>query len=334
MSKLVIVVPANRHRCGRALLLGSDGATRLGPLRVLATASGWAAKRHANEARDWHRPFGHPPTGTYVVSGSLPPGVSPRPRRLRRFGALGALVLTPTSGHALEAAAAGRKRFLLHGGPGDRRGRLRPTFGGFRVSDRELVALLRAVNDANAASDPVSTVEVVETTDRPPWTDDGPHDRAGRFRPSFAPRRKRARASMTLPRAALVALGFGIAGRGLKAEASTGRRGFVGLALLTLGALGSSACSGPDAPSPEPDPGPSGWDPTVGGAGASPGAGNAPDAGAGDDGGGPGGGYAGGGYGGDDQGGGGADPGGPAPGDGTGPGAGDDTGGDSSGGAG
>jgi len=335
MSKLVIVVPANRHRCGRALLFGNDGSTRFGPFRVLATASGWAAKRHGNETRDWRKPFGHPPAGSYVVGGSLPPGASPRPRRLRRFGPLGALVLTPTAGSAIEASKAGRRRFLLHGGPSDRRGRLRPTFGGFRVSDRELAGLLQAVNDANAASDPVSSVEVVETTDRPPWTDDGPRDRAGRLRPDFLKRRRRrrARGGMSLGHAALIALGFGIAGKGLKAEASTGRRSFVGLAILTLGAIGAGCSSATDAPSPDVEATSAGLSPSPSPPpGPGSGSGNAPDAGTGDDGGGANGGYAGG-YGddtgGDDMGGGG---GGTTAG--GGPGSGDDTGDDSSGGAG
>ena len=344
MSKLVIVVPARRHRCGRALLLGDDGATRLGPFRVLATASKWAAKKHGNEARDWRKRFGHPPTGTYVVGGSLPPGMTPRPRRIRRFGALGALVLVPVAGDALEALRDGRKRFLLHGGPTDRRGRLRPTFGGFRVSDRQLAARFTAMNEANAALDPVSTVEVVETTPRPPWTDDGPRDRAGRLRPSFAPRRGRKRAGLSLKHATLMALGFGIAGKGVKLEATPGRRGFVGLALLTLGALGATACgpddTGSDFPTPLGD-GRTGASPTAnppdagneGGAEDDAGAGDEAGAGGcmGDDGGGPDGGYASG----DDGGSGGTAGGGD---DGTGSGddgSGDDgTGDDGSGGAG
>ena len=186
MAKLVIVVPKDRGRCGRALLIGSDGATRAGPLRVLATASKWAARRHGNEARDCHKPYGHTPPGSYVVAGSLPPGVVPHPRRWRRFGVLGALVLQPVGGDALEASKAGRRRFLLHGGAEDRRGRLRPTFGGLRMSDPDLNALLRAVNDANAARDPVSSVELVETSTLM-WSDEGQHDRAGRLRPSFLP---------------------------------------------------------------------------------------------------------------------------------------------------
>jgi hypothetical protein len=337
MSKLVIVVPKERRSCGRAVLLGNDGSTLAGPLRVLATASLWAARRHGNEKCDWHKPFGHAPVGVYVIAGSLPPGVVPRPKRWRRFGVLGALVLQPVAGDALEAAKGGRRRFLVHGGAEDRRGRLRPTFGGIRLSDPDLGVLLRAVNDANTAHDPVASVELVETTS-PTWKDEGPHDRAGCLRPSYLkPRRRRkARAGLPLGHAALMALGFGIAGRSLKTRGSEAfvrpaRRDFVGLALLTIGAVGASACSSPpDDPSID-SAGNTPATPTVVGSGpaAPPPAGDPPDAGAGDDGGGPGGGYAGGPYGGDDTGGGGDDgtsPGGGAPGD--------DTGDDSSGGGG
>ena len=73
MSKLVIVVPVRRRRAGRAVLLGNDGHARLGPIRVLATASSWVASQYGNGARDWRRPFGDSPTGSYVVGGSLPP---------------------------------------------------------------------------------------------------------------------------------------------------------------------------------------------------------------------------------------------------------------------
>ncbi|HEY1697024.1 MAG TPA: hypothetical protein VGG39_32920 [Polyangiaceae bacterium] len=294
MSKLVIVVPAGRRRCGRALLLGSDGSTRAGPLRVLATASGWAAKRHDNEARDWRKPFGHTPTGSYLVAGSLPPGVAPHPRRWRRFGMLGALVLQPAGGDALEAAKAGRRRFLVHGGPEDRRGRLRPTFGGLRLSDSDLNVLLRAVNDANAARDPVSTVELLEAATSF-WSEGRRRDRAGRLRPSFLPPRPRrgARAKVPVRHAALIALGFGIAGSSLARRGGAtvdrlARRDFVGLALLTLGALGASACSAPDAPAPDPTlP----WVPAV--PTVDPNAPDPPDGGVDDDGGGPNGGYGG-----------------------------------------
>ncbi len=169
MSKLVIVVPVGRHAAGRAVLLGNDGKLRLAPFRVLATSSGSAATRHGNSERDWRRPFGDTPTGSYLVAGALPPsaGAQPLPEEAHA-DRLGALVLSPVGGNALEALRAGRTRFLVHGGPADPSGRLRPTFGGLRVSDADLATLLAAINQANADADPVTSVEVDETS-TPAW---------------------------------------------------------------------------------------------------------------------------------------------------------------------
>ncbi len=169
MSRLVVVVPAGRGAAGRAVLLSDAGKARLGPFPIVATASRAAAIRNGNPERDWRKPFGSLPTGTYVVAGAIPPE---RPTRAdprdRRAGSLGALVLAPVGGNALEALRAGRTRFLLQGGAADARGRKRPTFGGLRHSDADLAALLRAINDANAAGDPLSSVVVAETA-APTW---------------------------------------------------------------------------------------------------------------------------------------------------------------------
>ena len=257
MSNLVIVVPAGRDRCGRAVLFGGDGRTRVAPFRVLATASASVATRYGNLDRDWRRPFGHSPTGKYVIAGSLPPGVMPKPKkRWWRFGQFGALILAPSGGNALEAARAGRTRFLLHGGATDSLGRLRPTFGGFRVSDRDLRALLAAVNDGFLESDPVSSVEVAETS-TPSWLDEGSIDRAGRLRPAVdgPSRARKVTGNVSVPRAALIALGFGVLGRTKKHCAARpgdiDRRDFVGLALLAIGSLGTAGCSQADHPVPD-----------------------------------------------------------------------------------
>ena len=130
MSRLVIVVQTGRRAAGRAVLLGDDGTPRLKPLPVLATASDAAALRHGNPDRDWRRPFGDLPTGAYVVVRTLPPANGTH--------CLGALVLSPTGGNALEALRAGRTCFLVHGGPTDPQGRLRPTFGGLRLVQSRL----------------------------------------------------------------------------------------------------------------------------------------------------------------------------------------------------
>src|SRR5277367_6070253 len=102
MSKLVVVVLVGRRAAGRATLLANDGRLRLAPFRILATASRSAAARSGNPERDWRRPFGHTPTGSYVVAGAVPPS-RPRPGVAgARSELLGALVLAPVSGNALE----------------------------------------------------------------------------------------------------------------------------------------------------------------------------------------------------------------------------------------
>jgi len=139
--------------------LSSDGRRILGPFRILATASTRVARKHGNPLCSPSLPFGHPPLGSYVILASLPPGR--RRSRAGRYGRLGALVLDPVAG---EAAVAGR-RIVLHGGPLDRKGRLRPTRGGLRVSDRDLAALLDLMNAANAARDPLGLVEIAEASE-------------------------------------------------------------------------------------------------------------------------------------------------------------------------
>ncbi|HEY2511015.1 MAG TPA: hypothetical protein VGI39_09175, partial [Polyangiaceae bacterium] len=155
MSRLILVVPRGRHTSGRAVFLGGDGAPRLPPFAILATADRAAGARQGNPRCDPLRAFGDTPTGVYLVAGALPP----------RRGGLGALILAPAGGAALDALRAGRTRFLLHGGRLDLRGELRATFGGVRVSDTDLAALFAAINRAHAESDPLGSVEIVEQED-------------------------------------------------------------------------------------------------------------------------------------------------------------------------
>lgn len=250
MSKLVMVVPRNRARCGRAMLVAADDTVRLGPFRVLATANRRQARRHGNPERDPRRPFGHPPTGSFLVAGSLPPGVVPNPRRRRRFGRLGALVLAPERGVALEALANGRRHVYLHGGPLDNKGRLRPTLGGFRVRNHDLERLFRAMNDAFAAGDPLRSIEVVEIDPSLSPAKSG-KDRVGKGKP--APRRRKlglntlpSRGSdLSVKQAALVAGGLGLLKlrAGEPGPADPSRRKAIGLGLLILGSFGASGCA-------------------------------------------------------------------------------------------
>lgn len=162
VSRLLIIVPKSRRACGRATLVARDGSALLPPLRILATASAAVARKHGNPSRDRSLPFGHPPQGSYVFAGSVPPGFWPKPRRARRFGQSGAVLLTPQSGEARTAAKNGRRLFYLHGGPSDRKGRLRPTRGGFRMLDQDLTLLLSAINDAHLRGDPLDEIEVTD----------------------------------------------------------------------------------------------------------------------------------------------------------------------------
>jgi hypothetical protein len=161
MSRFLIAVPKGRAFCGSAMLVGSDGEVRLGPMRVLATASARVAKVHDNPDVSPLLPYGHPPEGEYVVAASLPPGYV-HPKRTRRYGRVGALLLAPKSGEALRAVQSGRKLIAIHGGPPDTKRRLRPTRGGVRLTNTGMRSLLTAMNDANLAGDPLDTIEIVE----------------------------------------------------------------------------------------------------------------------------------------------------------------------------
>ncbi len=242
MARLLLVVPEKRDRCGRAAFLGEDGARLLGPFRILATASQRVARRHGNAACDPLLPFGNPPSGSYVVAGSFPPGLPHR--RPVRFGRLGGFWLHPVGGLALEAGANGREALMLHGGPLDRRGRLRPTRGGLRVADADLAALIAAINDGHAAGDPLASVELIDAPEDEldPAT---PEDARGgrRLSPGLAPPRRR-RASLR-PRTspaplALAGLATFAADRG---QDPVARRAFLRWAILAVGGLATAACT-------------------------------------------------------------------------------------------
>jgi hypothetical protein len=187
-------------------VISSAGRTLFGPIRILATASARVARAHGNPDRSPSLAFGHPPKGSYVIAASLPPGRPPR--RARRYGRLGAFVLEPVAGE--EAAA--RRRVVLHGGPLDPSGRLRPTRGGLRVSDRDLAELIKAVNAANVAGDPIRLVDLVEVVDPvgPARREDHPARRL--------PREGRARVALArrqfLEASALLLVGVGVAAAG------------------------------------------------------------------------------------------------------------------------
>ncbi len=252
MSRLVAMVPRNRRACGRLALFARDGRMLFGPVRILATANKRIAVRKNNPKRNPRLPFGNPPSGSYLVLGTLPPGYV-NPRRPRRFGTTGALLLKPQAGVTLTAFANGRRLFYLHGGPPDDRGRLRPTRGGLRVSDVDMTSLLDAINRAFAAGDSVSSLDLVDVP--APSTQSG--DRIGKGRP-FLPPPKGATVAPPKPKIGLTHAALIVGGAGLL-EPRGGqappkdpvRRRFLAGALLLLVGLGAAGCTGEnDAPSP------------------------------------------------------------------------------------
>lgn len=243
MSRLVVVVPRSRAYCGRAVLLGAGGEALAGPVRVLATASRRVARRHGNLSCDPLLPFGHPPAGTYAVATSLPPGFV-HPRRPRRFGDVGALLLAPRGGDALTALKNGRSVFALHGGPVDTANRLRPTRGGLRVADADMLSLMRAVNAAWAKGDALAAIEVIEIPDADIRTVP-PLDLRGARRALGLSRKKRSGlvppANATSKGMLLLLLGAGAA-RGA-GDREVDRREMLQAALLLVGGLVATACN-------------------------------------------------------------------------------------------
>ena len=251
MSKIVLMVPTGRRTCGRGALFGDDGRMSLGPFRILATANARIAAKHGNPERDPRLPFGHTPAGSYVVAGSLPPGYR-HPHRPRRFGGGGALMLAPSAGVAAEAMTNGRRLMYLHAGPLDRRGRLRPTYGGLRVSEPTLAALLDAVNRAFMRGDPLASVEVIDVQG-PPRKSMLPADRVGEGRPFLGGDGS----EQALPTPPVVSPGHAmliLTGAGLlkerdgQAPADPARRRLIAGALMLLGGL--TACGSAEEPSP------------------------------------------------------------------------------------
>ena len=242
MSKLVVVVPHGRAFCGRAFVVGGDGVTRAGPFRALATASARVAKKHGNADCSPLLPFGHPATGTYVVAASLPPGYVHK-KRARRYGRVGALLISPTGGDALRATSNGRKLVAIHGGPRDTKNRLRPTRGGIRLSNTHMGKLIAAINDAQRESDPVESVEIVEIDTTRPRR----RDRRGSRKVS--PRKGKGKTNLAPSSgvSSMVLLPFVLGGAG---KSPVPRRDLLRAAALAFGALAIQACDRPSRCAP------------------------------------------------------------------------------------
>lgn len=148
-ATLKLTVPPGREACGSIVVLGRDGKEMLAsPIMVAARADDALARRNGNPARDVMRPYGDPACGTYLLVAIDRLEGAPGPLREELGGCQ--LLFEPSEGDAAKAEAAGRLLLALHGGRPGADDRIRAGAGGLRVRDRDLEALLRALEKEDA----------------------------------------------------------------------------------------------------------------------------------------------------------------------------------------
>jgi len=147
--ELVIKVnlPADRTKTGSLTLERSDGSSLVSDLPALGKSDNARAAKANNEQRKPTLPYGDTPEGTYAVPSIVDTGAG-TPYSKRSYGPAAAIVLQPTGGEALTAAANGRVGLLIHGGDPGANGRLRATHGCIRLSNGDMDKLLKAIQDA------------------------------------------------------------------------------------------------------------------------------------------------------------------------------------------
>lgn len=147
--ELVIKVnlPIDRTKSGTLTLERADGTSLVSDLPALGKSDNKRAKQANNKDRDPTLPYGDTPEGTYAVPSIVDTGPGTNYSQ-RSYGPGAAIVLQPTGGEALTAAANGRLGLLIHGGDPGANGRLRATHGCIRLSNGDMGRLLNAIQDA------------------------------------------------------------------------------------------------------------------------------------------------------------------------------------------
>jgi hypothetical protein len=127
MLHLNVLVPQGHDRT--AVMILSDGLTRVREEAGVASSSQAIAASHGNPACDPLRPFGHPPFGSYLLlrRANAPAGCEDE------YGS-DILLFEARDGVALEAESFGRIALLVYAGPVGHDARMRRTNGGVRLS--------------------------------------------------------------------------------------------------------------------------------------------------------------------------------------------------------
>jgi lipoprotein-anchoring transpeptidase ErfK/SrfK len=92
------------------------------------------------------KPFGDIPTGEYTGYVTVPG----KPER--SYGPYRRIALDPITGDAFEAKRNGRYGLMIHGGDLSSKGALRPTHGCLRLSNADMLELLRLIDGTKRQS--------------------------------------------------------------------------------------------------------------------------------------------------------------------------------------
>ena len=143
-ATLIIRLPEDRNRCGVLYVRDPGGAVLAGPFPALGRAADVLAARAGNPQRLRTRPGGDTPLGRFRLKGFQ----ASHPSHVHSFGPYGRILLTPVSGEAALAEAAGRLELALIGGRLGPFDRLRATDGAVRLHDQSMWSLQQALRGA------------------------------------------------------------------------------------------------------------------------------------------------------------------------------------------
>jgi hypothetical protein len=144
-----VVLPVNRRVAGNLEIVAASGAVTFGPVECLGLTDQTFASHHGNPTRSTAFPFGDIPLGWYRGRLSVPPRLPhlrPTTQLRNECGAGGWIALEALTGDALLARTRGAYGALILGGRLGTGDRLRPTLGGLRLRDADMVELRYEIN--------------------------------------------------------------------------------------------------------------------------------------------------------------------------------------------
>ncbi len=139
-----VVLPVNRRVSGNLEIVAASGAVTWGPVECLGLTDHVFASQHGNPTHSPVFPFGDIPLGWYRGCLSVPPRLPHlRPTAVLRneCGPAGWMTLEALNGDAFLARSRGAYGRLILGGRPGMGDRLRPTLGGLRLHDADMVEL-------------------------------------------------------------------------------------------------------------------------------------------------------------------------------------------------